>query len=66
MGLLQGTISPAIWPSFVSSTMAKAIWDALKMRFGKVGGAQTYLQLVNMITMKMTNLENLLTQIQEF
>ena len=66
MGLLQGTISPAIWPSFVSFTMAKAIWDALKMRFGKVGGAQTYLQLVNMITMKMTNLENLLTQIQEF
>ena len=32
----------------------------------KSGGAQTYLLLVNMITIKMTDSENLLTQVQEF
>ena len=46
--------------------MAKEIWDALETGFGKAGGAQTYLQLVNMITIKMTNTDSLLTQIQEF
>ena len=66
IGLLQGTIPPALWPDFASLNMAKEIWDALETRFGKAGGAQTYLQLVNMITIKMTNLENLLMQIQEF
>ena len=66
MGLLQGTISPALWPDFLSHTMAKDIWDALEAKFGKAGGAQTYLQLVNMITIKMTNLETLLTQVQDF
>ena len=35
-------------------------------KIGKVGGAQAYLQLVNMITIKMTNLESLLTQVQVF
>ena len=66
IGLLQGTISPALWPNFANLIMAKEIWDALKVRFRKAGEAQTYLQLVNIITIKMTNLENLLTQVQEF
>ena len=61
LGLLQGTMSPATWPDFVSHGTAKGLWDALKMKFGKVGGAQTYLQLVNMITIKMTDSKNLLT-----
>ena len=63
IGLLQGTISPALWPDFVNLITAKEIWDALETRFRKVGGA---LQLVNMVTIKMTDLENLITQIQEF
>ena len=66
IGLLQGTVSPALWPDFASHLMAKALWDTLETRFRKVGGAQTYLQLVNMITIKMTNTHFLLTQIQEF
>ena len=66
LGILQGMISPAIWPDSNSHTTAKDLWDALKMRFGKAGGALTYLQLVNMITIKMTNSENLLAQVQEF
>ena len=66
ISLLQGMISPALWPDIVELITAKEIWDALEVRFGKVGGAQTYLQLVNMITIKMTDLDSLLTQIQEF
>ena len=65
ISLLQGTISPALWPDFANHMTAKALWDALEVRFGKVGGAQTYLQLVNMITI-MTDSDSLLTQIQEF
>ena len=41
ISLLQGTISPALWPDFANHVTVKALWDALKMRFGKVGGAQT-------------------------
>ena len=66
ISLLQGTISPALWPDFANLITAMEIWDVLEVRFGKVGGAQTYLQLVNMITIKMTDSENQLTQIQEF
>ena len=66
LGLLQGTMSPATWPDFVSHGTAKGLWDALKMKFGKVGGAQTYLQMVNLIILKMTDSEILLSQVQEF
>ena len=66
LDILQGTISPTIWPDFISHGTAKALWDALEVRFRKAGRAMTYLQLVNMITIKMTNSDNLLTQVQEF
>ena len=66
IGLLKGMISPTLWPDFTNHVTAKALWDTLKMRFRKVGGAQTYLQLVNIITIKMTNSDSLLMQIQEF
>ena len=66
LGLLQGTMSPAIWLDFNSHGTAKALWDTLETNFGKVGGALTYLQMVNFITLKMTDSKNLLTQVQEF
>ena len=66
IGLIHGTMSPTVWVDCVEYSSAKAIWDALAMRFGKVGGAQTFLQMVNMVTIKMTNLEDLLNQIQDF
>ena len=37
MGLLQGTISLAIWPDFLSHTMAKDIWDVLEAKLEKWG-----------------------------
>ena len=63
---IQGTISPAIWVDYTEYSSAKAIWDALTMRFRKMGGAQTYLQMVNMITIQMTDSEDLLGRIQDF
>ena len=66
LGIFQGTISPAIWLNFNSHSTANALWDALKARFREAGGSMTYLQLVNMITIKMTDSDNLLTQVQEF
>ena len=66
ISLLQGMILPALWPDFANHVTVKALWDALETRFGKAGGAQTYLRLVNMISIKLTNSDSLLTQIQEF
>ena len=59
-------ISPSIWVDHIKYSLAKAIWDSLAMRFRTVGGAQTYLQMVNMITIKMIDSEDLLNQIQDF
>ena len=61
-----GTMSPAIWPDYINYSMATDLCDTLEVKFRKAGGAQTYLQLVNMITIKMTDSEHLLTQIQKF
>ena len=44
--------------------MAKEILDGLKTKFGAVGGAQTYLQLVNMVKIQFTDRTDLLLQIQ--
>ena len=66
LGLIQGTMSPATWPDFSTHGMAKALWDTLEMKFRKAGGALTYLQMVNLLTLEMTDSENLLTQVQEF
>ena len=38
----------------------------MEKRFGKVGGAMTYLQLVNMVNIRFTDSADLLPQIQEF
>ena len=38
LGLLQGTILPAIWVDYIEHFSAKIIWDALVMRFRKAGG----------------------------
>ena len=42
------------------------MWDALEAKYGKAGGASTYLQLVNMVKNQFTDLMDLLPQIQEF
>ena len=49
LGLLQATISSVIWQDYLLDSEAHEIWTKLEARFGKAGGAMTYLQLVNMV-----------------
>ena len=55
-----------IWQKHQSLPISKEVLDALEAEFGKAGGAQTYLQLVNMVKIQFTNLMDLLPQIQQF
>ena len=63
---MQATISPVIWQNYIQYGVAKDLWDALETEFRKVGGALTYLQLVNMVKIQFTNSMELLPQIQQF
>ena len=49
LGLIHATISNVIWQKHQSLGTAKDVLDALEAKFGAVGGAQTCLQLVNMV-----------------
>ena len=66
LGLIQATISNVLWQKHQSLGTAKEVLDALEAEFGAAGGAQTYLQLVNMVKIQFTNLMDLLPQIQSF
>ena len=55
-----------IWQWYETLPTAKQILDGLETEFGSAGGAQTYLQLVNMGKIQITNLTDLLPQIQQF
>ena len=66
LGLMQTTVSAVIWQDYSNYSVAKDVYNALETAFGKVGGALTYLQLVNMVKIQFTNLMELLSQIQVF
>ena len=66
LGLIQATISHVIWIKHQTLSTAKEVLDALETEFGKAEGAQTYLQLVNMVKIQFTNSKDLLLQIQQF
>ena len=67
LGLIQATISNVIWQWYETLPTAKQILDGLETEFGAVGGgAQTYLQLVNMVKIQFTDGTDLLPQIQNF
>ena len=66
LGLMQATILPVIWQDFVTYGKVQELWDTLEACFRKVGGAMTYLQMVNMVKIQFTDLMDLLPQIQEF
>ena len=66
LGLIQATISNVIWQQYETLPTAKQILDSLETEFGAAGGAQTYLQLVNMVKIQITDLMDLLPQIQNF
>ena len=66
LGLIQATITNVIWQRYENLPSAKEILDGLETEFGAAGGAQTYLQLVNMVKIQITNGTDLLPQIQNF
>ena len=66
LGLIQATITNVIWQWYENLPTAKEILDGLETEFGTAGGAQTYLQLVNMVKLQFTDLTDLLLQIQGF
>ena len=66
LGLIQATITNVIWQRYKSLSTAKEVLDGLETEFGAVGGAQTYLQLVNMVKIQLTDSTDLLPQIQQF
>ena len=55
LGVIQGKTSSAIWPE-----------SALETKYGKAGGATTYLQVVSLYKVHMTDSSPLLPQIQAF
>ena len=66
LGLIQATITNIIWQRYENLPSAKEILDGLETEFGTAGGAQTYLQLVNMVKIQITDGTDLLPQIQNF
>ena len=66
LGLIQATIMNVIWQRYEILPTAKEILDGLETKFGAAGGAQTYLQLVNMVKIQITDGSDLLPQIQNF
>ena len=65
MGLIQGLVSPALWPLLNECSTANEMWDTLEIKFGKAGGATTYLQLVALTKAQFTDSQDLIGQIQE-
>ena len=66
LDVIQGKTSPAIWPDFVNHAEAATLWAALETKYGKAGGATTYLQVVSLYKVHMTDSSPLLPQIQAF
>ena len=66
LGVLQGKMSSAIWPEFENHVMADTLWTALENKYGKAGGATTYLQVVSSYKVHMMDSTPLLPQIQNF
>ena len=66
LGVLQGKMSSAIWPEFENHVMADTLWTALENKYGKAGGATTYLQVVSLYKVHMMDSTPLLPQIQNF
>ena len=66
MGLIQTTMVPALWINYTKYGRAHLLWVKLETDFRQVGGASTYLQLVNMVKIEFTDSTELLLQIQQF
>ena len=66
LGLIQGKLNPALWPDYIDVGDTTMFWTHLETKYGKAGGANTYLQFVGMIKTTFSNGVDLLSQIQKF
>ena len=66
LGLIQGKLNPVLWPNYIDVGDAATFWTCLETKYGKAGGANTYLQFVGMIKQTFTDSVDLLSQIQKF
>ena len=66
LGLIQGKLNLALWPDYVDVGDAAMFWTHLETKYGKAGGANTYLKFVGMIKQIFTDSADLLSQIQKF
>ena len=66
LGLIQRKLNPVLWPNYVDVGDVATFWIHLETKYGKAGGANTYLQFVRMIKQTFTNSADLLSQIQKF
>ena len=66
LGLIQGKLNLSLWPDYVDVGDAATFWTCLETKYGKAGGANTYLQFVGMIKQTFTDSMDLLSQIQKF
>ena len=66
LGLIQGKLNLALWPNYIDVGDAATFWTCLETKYGKAGGANTYLQFVGMIKQTFTDSMDLLSQIQKF
>ena len=66
LGLIQGKLNLALWPDYVDVRDAATFWSHLETKYGKAGGANTYLQFVGMIKQTFSDSSDLLGQIQKF
>ena len=64
LGVIQGKMSSAIWPEFINYTDMATLWTTLETKYGKAGGATTYLQVVSLYKVHMMDSSPLLPQIQ--
>ena len=66
LGLLQGKLNPALWPDYIDVGDAAKFWTRLETKYRKAGGANTYLQFIEIIKQTFHNSSDLLSQIQKF
>ena len=66
LGLIQGKLNPALWPDYIDVGNATMFWTRLETKYGKAGGANSYLQFIGMIKQTFTDSADLLSQIQKF
>ena len=66
LGVIQEKQVRQFWPDFVNHTEAATLWAALETKYGKAGGATTYLQVVSLYKVHMMDSSPLLPQIQAF